>query len=306
MPTGTATGRTAAGVRHTVAMVPILGGLGAAIAFTFSILFSARASRLIGAPSTLAGAMTVGLAIALPIALVTSPAPDLPPATLGWAGLSGLGNVLGLFLTYTAYRVGTVGVVSTIASTEGAIAAVIAVVAGEVLAPGSGPALGVIAIGVVLAATGGGNEEEEGIVIPRDRSIRAAALAIGAAFSFGIGLYASGRVSELLPAAWAILPARIVGVAVVAIPLAAFRRVRITRQAWPYVLGVAIAELVGYVSYVIGARESIAIAAVLTSMFAPLATIAAFVLFRERLGRRQVLGIVLVVAGVTVLGLLQA
>lgn len=306
MRTRTATGRTSAGVRHTVAMVPILGGLGAAVAFTFSILFSARASRLIGAPSTLAGAMAVGLAIALPIALVTSPAPDLPPATLGWAGLSGLGNVLGLFLTYTAYRVGTVGVVSTIASTEGAIAAVIAVVAGEVLAPGSGPALGVIALGVVLAATGGGNEEEEGVVIPRDRSIRAAALAMGAALSFGIGLYASGRVSELLPAAWAILPARIVGVAVVAIPLASFRRVRITRQAWPYVVGVAIAELVGYVSYVIGARESIAIAAVLTSMFAPLATVAAFILFRERLGRRQVLGIALVVGGVTVLGLLQS
>ena len=200
--------------------------------------------------------MAVGLAIALPIALLTSPAPDLPPATLGWAGLAGLGNVLGLFLTYSAYRLGTVGVVSTIASTEGAIAALIAVLAGEVLAPGSGPALGVIVLGVVLAATGGGHEEEEGVVIPRDRSMRAAALAVGAALSFGVGLYAAGRVGELLPAAWAILPARVVGVAVVAMPLASFRRVRITRRAWPYVIGVAVAELVGYVSFVMGARRA--------------------------------------------------
>jgi len=287
-------------------VLPILGGLGAALSFTFSILFAARSSRLIGAPSTLAGAMSIGLAIALPIALVTSPAPDLTPATLGWAGLSGLGNVTGLFLIYTAYRLGTVGVISTIASTEGAIAAVIAVLAGEILAPGSGPVLGLIAVGVVLAASGGGDEEEEGVVIPRDRSIRAAVLAAGAALSFGVGLYAAGRVSELVPAAWAILPARVVGVAVVAIPLASFGRIRITRRAWPYVIGVALAELVGYVAFVIGARESIAVTAVLASMFAPLATVAAFVLFRERLGRRQVAGIVLVVVGVTALGLLQS
>ena len=41
-------------------------------------------------------------------------------------------------------------------------------------------------------------------------------------------------------------------------------------------------------------------------MFAPLAAVAAFVVFRERLGRRQVAGIVLVVVGVTALGLLQS
>ena len=37
-------------------------------------------------------------------------------------------------------------------------------------------------------------------------------------------------------------------------------------------------------------------------MFAPLAAIAAFVLFRERLAPRQVVGIVLVVVGIALLG----
>jgi len=285
-------------------MIPIIGGLCAALVFAVSVLVSARASRLVGAPSTVAGAMVVGLAIGLPIALVTTPAPNLDGAALGWALMAGFGNVCGLLLTYVAYRAGAVGVVSAIASTEGAIAAVIAVLAGEILAPGSGIVLALIAVGVVLAASGGG--EEEGVPIPRDRAVRAAALALAAAISFAFGLYGAGRIAGLLPLAWAILPARVVGVAVVAVPLALLGRVRITRAALPYVVATGVAEIVGYVAYTIGAREGIAVSAVLASMFAPFAAIAAFVVFRERLSRRQVAGIIAIVVGVATLGLLQA
>ncbi len=56
-------------------MIPILGGLCDRLVFAVSVLASARASRLIGAPSTLAGAMVVGLAIGLPVALVIDPDP---------------------------------------------------------------------------------------------------------------------------------------------------------------------------------------------------------------------------------------
>ncbi len=287
-------------------MIPILGGLCAALAFTVSVLVSARASRLTGArvdPGRGDG-----------------PRPGDHPAGgdrhRARAGarrsrhspgrrVSGVGNVVGLLLIYTAYRIGAVGIISTIASTEGAISAVLSVLAGEVLQPGSGPVLGVVALGVALAAAGG-REEEEGVEIPRARSIRAAALSIAAALSFGLGLYASGRISGLLPVAWAILPARVAGVLIVAIPLAVTGRVRISRAAAPYVAATGLAEIVGYVAYVVGARDGIAVASVLTSMFAPFATLAAFVLFRERLGRREVVGIGLVASGVIVLGVLQS
>ena len=46
-------------------------------------------------------------------------------------------------------------------------------------------------------------------------------------------------------------------------------------------------------------------ASVLSSMFAPLAALAAFVVFRERLGRRQIAGIALIACGMAVLGILQ-
>jgi drug/metabolite transporter (DMT)-like permease len=57
--------------------------------------------------------------------------------------------------------------------------------------------------------------------------------------------------------------------------------------------------------FTLGAREGIAVASVLSSMFAPIAAIAAFVVFRERLGRRQIVGIVLIAAGVAALGFIQ-
>ncbi len=286
-------------------MLPIVGGLGAALAFTVSVLCSARSSRLVGAASTLAVAMTVGLLVSLPVALVTAPSPSVTPTALFFATTSGIANVVGLAVTYAAYRLGAVGVITTIASTEGAIAALLSVVGGEALAPGAGPVLGAVALGVVLAATGGGGETEEGVAIPRERSLRAAGLAVLAAGLFGIGLYTSGRTAGLLPVAWAILPPRLVGVAFVAIPLAALGRFRMTRRALPYAVGVGFAEVVGYVAYAIGARQGIAVTAVLSSMFAPLTTVSAYLFFQERLGRRQVLGIVLVVGGVTALGILQ-
>ena len=290
-------------VGHTATMIPVLGGLGAALIFAVSVLVSARASRLIGSPSTVAGAMSVGLLIGLPIALLTAPPPDLGGPTLLWVGLSGFGNIVGLLLIYAAYRIGAVGIVSTIASTEGAIAAVLSVAAGEVLARGAGIILAVVAAGVVLAASAGG--EEEGVAISRDRALRAAALSVVAAACFGVSLFGGGQAAGVLPVAWAVLPARVVGTAVVAVPLVALGRLRMTRAALPFVVATGIAEVVGFSLFTLGAREGIAVASVLSSMFAPVAAIAAFVVFRERLGRRQIAGIALIALGVAALGIVQ-
>ena len=51
----------------------------------------------------------------------------------------------------------------------------------------------------------------------------------------------------------------------------------------------------------LGRHDSIAITAVLGSQFAAIAAVVAFFLFGERLSRIQVVGVVLIVGGVTVL-----
>ena len=285
-------------------MIPILGGLGAAVMFTVSVLTSARASRLIGAPSTVAWAMAVGFMVVLPVALFAAPAPDFGRGALFWFVLAGLGNVIGLLMTYAAYRVGAVAVVVTIASTEGAIAAILAVLAGEALAPGTGAILAIIAIGVAITATGT-QAGAEGTLIAPERAPRAVLLAGISAVSFGIGLYSSGRISTLLPVPWAILPPRTVGFLLIFLPLVALRRIQISWAAAPYVVAVGLAEVFGYVSYTTGAREAIAITAVLSTLFAPLSALAAWLLFRERIATRQVAGIGLVVVGIAILGAVQ-
>jgi drug/metabolite transporter (DMT)-like permease len=290
-------------------MLPIVAGILTALAFASSTMTSARASRVAGPAPVLAGVMLVGLILVAPVALLLAPLPDDPrisPATFAIATLGGAANLGGLFLIYGALRIGAVGIVSTIASTEGAIAAVVSVIAGQTLAAGSGLVLGLIAFGVVLAASARTEAVEEGVRIPRDRALRAAAIAAAAAAIFGVGLYFTGQVSEILPPAWVILPGRILGVAVLTIPLLVAGRLRAPRSAVPLIVATGTTEVVGFALYAIGARTDIALTAVLASMFAPIAAVAAFVLFRERLARIQVVGIALVVAGVALLGWLSA
>ena len=276
------------------------GGIGAALAWGAATVSAARSSRMIGAASALAWVMIVGLLVTLPAVILGGVPAALDGASAGWLLAAGFGNVCGLLLEYAALRVGMVGVVAPIASTEGAIAALLAVVAGEHLTPPIAGSLAVIAIGVLLASistASGGEGSDLGGVETR----RASLLSLAAAASFGIGLYATGRVGAVLPIAWAVIPARVVGVLIVAIPLVASGRLRLTRPAVPLVVASGLLEVVGFVSFAMGARHGIAIAAVLASQFAAVAAAAAFVVFRERLLRVQIVGVVTILVGVAVL-----
>ncbi len=290
-------------------MLAIIAGVLTSLAFASSTLTSARASRLAGPTPVVAGVMLVGLVLVSPIALLAAPVPADPaisPMTFVLAALGGAANITGLLLVYAGLRIGTVGVVSTIASTEGAIAAVVSVVAGQALAAGSGLVLALIAFGVFLAATDRSEALEGDVRIPRRQALRSAGFAAAAATVFGLGLYVTGQASALLPPAWVILPGRIIGVLALAVPLVLTGRLRIPRAAVPLVVMTGITEVVGFSLYAIGARSDIALTAVLSSMFAPMAAVAAFVLFRERLARIQILGIAIVVVGVATLGWLSA
>ena len=247
----------------------------------------------------LAWVMLTGLVVTLPWAVLEG-RPDVDTTAATWLLIGGVGNCAGLLLVYAGLRAGKVGVVAPVTSTEGAIAAVIAVIAGEQLAPGMGVALAVIATGTALA---GVTRETPGT----GSNDRVAALFAGAAaLSFGASLYATGQVGTELPIAWAILPPRVVGVLVIALPLAVMGRLQLTRQVAPFVVAAGLAEVVGFASFAIGARHGIAISAVLASQFGAVAALAAYVVFRERLTRVQVAGVVTIAAGVATLAALQA
>jgi drug/metabolite transporter (DMT)-like permease len=276
-------------------VVAIVAGLAAAACWTVTTLAASRSSRLLGPLRALAWVMLVGFVVVLPFAIASM----TPTGSARWWLLAaGTGNVGGLLLEYQAVRIGKVGVVAPIASTEGAVTALIAFAAGEPTTAATGLSLAVIAAGVVLAAL-----EDSGDVGHPVRTGPSVALALGAALAFGLGLYAAGHVSGSVSLAWLVLPARLVGVTVLAAPLALARRIRITRQAAPFVTAAGLAEVAGYCAFAIGARRSIGVTSVLGSQFAAFSAIAAHFVFGERLRRIQVVGVAAIVAGVSALAI---
>lgn len=264
-------------------------------------LCSSRATRMIGPYSVLSFVMLVGLVVATPFVVVAGVPDGLGASQIGWLGLAGGGNVAGLLLAYTALRTGKVAIVAPILSTEGAIAAVISVVAGERLGAGSGGMLVLIAAGILLASVA---KDTDGPGVGGRAGVTAL-LSVAAALCFGASLYATGRVGSELGIAWAVLPARLIGVGLVAVPLALSRRIRLTRRAAPLVVLGGLFEVGGFALFTIGARHGLAVSAVLSSQFAAIAAIAAFFVFRERLGRIQLAGVVAIAGGVAALSALQ-
>jgi drug/metabolite transporter (DMT)-like permease len=282
-------------------VIAILGGLGAAVLWASANLISSRSSRLIGASSTLAWMMLVGLAMATPLAVASGPLPPLTPALSVWAAGSGLGTVIGLLFFYRGLRIGKVGVVAALASTEGAIAAVMAIVAGERPNIPVIVMLFVITAGVATVALASGDTAADASSSAGRDERRAVMLGVAAALCFGLSIYSIGQLALSLPPFVALLPPRVVGVAAVWLPLALTGRLRMSRRAAPMVVLIGVAEVLGNASYIVGARESIAIAAVLASQYAAVAAVGAFAFFGERLSPSQRWGIVVIAGGIAVL-----
>lgn len=303
-------------------MIAILGGLGAAALWATATLCSSRSSRMLGSRVVLAWVMIVGVVVGLPLAIASPGPATLEPSTLALLGLAGVCYVVGLQLTYAALRVGKVSIVAPIVATEGAVAALIAVALGDRIGPLAALMLAVIAGGVVLSTLEPGRTDvpagdfdlvadaidepgtaaaaSKGAERPVDAR-RTALLSVGAALVFGVGLVAAGKSAALVPVAWVALAARLVGIVAVVVPLLLQRRLLVTRAALPLVVVAGVGEVIGSMLSAWGSRDSIAITAVMGSQFAAFASVAAFFLFRERLGRIQLVGVLLIVGGVTIL-----
>jgi drug/metabolite transporter (DMT)-like permease len=312
-------------------LVAVLGGLGAAVCFTVSALCASSSSQEIGAESTLAWVMLIGLVLVVPPAAALADPAQLSPAVLGLLAAAGVTNVAGLLVEYVAFRRGKVGVVTGIASTEGMVAALISAVAGARLGIRNGLLLALVTLGVAVSAASPDDGAPSPPVDPADgvpadgvpadgvaadggpadgvsaggrRAVRGAVLAVPVALLFGVTLYTTGRAGQQVSVLWALVPARLFGSALVTAPLAARRRLRLTRRALPLVAAAGAAEVLGVLSYTLGARHGLAVAAVLSSQFAALTAVAAYVIHGQRLSRSQLAGLAAVVAGVSLLSAL--
>lgn len=280
-------------------MLSVVLGLLTASFFASTSLITSRSVKVIGSASSLAWTMVVGLLITTPFVIVSG-----VPANLGtsapWMVLAGLGNVVGILLAGFAFRVGKVGVVAPILATGGAISALISAILGESIAPLVAFVLLVIVAGVVLSAVA-----PDPAPLENERPVYAVVVSSLAALCIGAGLFATGNLSDELPLAWVLLPARLVGVFVIFLPLLVTRQLRITRSTAPMVIAMGFTEVLGFVCFAIGAQYQLAVMSVFSSQFAPIAAIAAYFLFKEKLGRLQIVGVAVIVVGVTALTLVN-
>lgn len=278
-------------------MISIVFGLATAVFFASSGLLSSRAVKIIGSWSSAAWTMIIGLIITLPFLLMAG-VPDNLGASAPFMLAAGVGNVGGLVLAGLAFRVGKVGVIAPILATEGAISAVLAALTGQSIAPVIAFLLMAIVVGIVISAIAPDPEP-----LDHERPVLAVVLATAGAVMFGISLFSAGSISNDLPISWVLLPARLVGIVALAIPLAVTRRLQITRSTVPFVIGMGFCEVIGFTCFAMGAQYDVAVTSVLASQFAPIAAVMAYVLFREKLGRLQIVGVAVLVAAVTALSI---
>jgi drug/metabolite transporter (DMT)-like permease len=293
-------------------MIAVIGGTLTAVAWALATLSATRAARSIGPWSTSGWVLLIGMAASIPLLVIENVPAQVDPGALGWLAIAGIGYVAGMVFNYSALAGGKVPVAAPIVSTEGALAAAIAVLAGEAV---SGPLvlfLALLAAGVFLTALEPSDREGDDAEAPttgslgstRPSAVPFVAFAIAAAVSFGVSLFAAGRASDDVPLAWVAAAGRVVGVVFVALPLVVTGRLRLTHAALPFVAFSGVVEVVGYYTFAWGARDSIAITAVLASQAAVLAGLVAHVL-GERISRRQWLGVAVVGASVTAVTLTQ-
>lgn len=276
-------------------MIALLGGGIAAAMWGLSTILAGRAARQIGPSSTLAWVGAGGLVLILPIVAWYGVRGEWNWVNVILLIYAGLSSAIGLRFTYAALARGKVGLVVAITSTEGAIAAIIAVILGETI--GWLAAAGILMAAIGVSVVGLGRHDDDTDAMVRDN--RRAGLSAGAAaVIFGTALYVSGDVGQRLGGPWVVLSARLTGLITMGLPLLIRRELQWARPGLWFALAAGLCESIGFLGFLWGAGDGIAVAAVMATQYATVATLLSWILLRERLSRMQLAGVAVVILGV--------
>jgi drug/metabolite transporter (DMT)-like permease len=262
-------------------------GITCALCWGAPSLWLAQASRSLGPLPVLCGSILVGLVLSAPVAAFVD-APHWTTRGVLLAVLLGPLTLVGYVLGFTAFRTGAVAIVAPIIACEGGLAAVFAIAGGERPRALVGVFLALAMIGVVLASMGHGGGRSA--VLP----------ALGSAVVWGGVLALTAPAADDLGPYWAFLLSRLVALAFVA-PIA-FRSGAAhqwLRDRWR-VVAWGVGDTTAYLLFFVAAdRGPVSVAGVLVAQFATVAAIVGTVFGGERLLRRQVIGVVVVIAAIS-------
>ena len=281
-------------------MTTVLFACVTALAWGCSAVTASQASRVIGGLSTMLWVLALGVVLSGPFA-VAEGVPNLSARAWGWGAVAVVASLAGLGSAFVAMSYGKVGLVTAISSLQGAIAAIYGVIAGDRFWVLAAVGIAIASIGVFVLTQG--KNVEDG-ALRHAQPTRAVTWALVGSTISALALFAADR-AEPMSAAWVVTLVR-AGAFAVVVPIALTGRLRDPRPVWRFVAFSVVAEVIGYGAFVLATRHgSVAIAAVIASQFALVATFVSFVIFRERLSRMQLTGAAAILAGVAVLVLSQ-
>jgi uncharacterized membrane protein len=299
-------------------------GLIAAIGWGASAIAATNAARRAGTYIAVLSGQGVGVVALVLLAAFLHPSLGAVdgPAAIGLVG-AGLLGLLGYLTYYRALEYGgAVGLISAISATYGGITTLLAVfVLGEHIG-------GFGAVGVVLAVTGVAMASAyspdaaqapaiavaEPIVgvAPAPSRVRGLSragvpLALASAVTYGIGGFLLGDYSARAGALGSALVAHGSSVTVLLLALPFLgrgkaRRASASGMIWAVAAGLT--DVVALLAFAGGGQAGqVAVTAAVSSVYPAIPLVAGLVMFGERLGRRQLLGVTLIIAGLVLIGL---
>lgn len=254
-------------------------------------------SRSLSPVRVAALAQAIGLAIAIPAALVVD-AERVTGADAAWSAASGVAVGLGLVVFYTAMTRGMISLVAPVAAVTGAVVPVVyALASGE--RPGAiafvGIALAVAAIALVSLAPDDAPAAE-------GAGLGALPLAFAAGLLFGLFYVCLARVHEDA-GMWPVAISRVAATAVVvALALAVTRGLAVSRSVVPRIALIGVLEVGATVTLLLALqRGPISVASVLASLYPVTTTFLAALVLQERLRGLQLAGVGLALVAVALI-----
>jgi drug/metabolite transporter (DMT)-like permease len=276
-------------------LTAVLLALGASLFWGFADFGAGAATRRLPVFVVAAVSQTAGLAAAALVVLAT--AEGTPSARqFAWAAFAGLVGLLGLSFFYRALAMGTMGIVGPITATAAIVPVAYGLGRGERPSTLQGIGVGLAVVGVIAASL------EPGAEGSRRRIGVGVGFALAAAFSFGWSLVGLSRAAPG-GVAWAILTMRMAAVPVgVLLALVLQRRAPASPRGWLLLVAVGVTDVGATLLYgEATTRGLLSVVAVLSSLYPIVIVVLARVLLSERIGRGQLAGVAVALAGVALI-----
>ena len=272
----------------------VLLGLLAALSVGTSDFLGGLSSRRAEPVVVTASSNLAGFAMAFVAALLV--AGEVTTTDVAWGALGGVGVAVGLVALYAGYARARVSVAAPVA---GVGAAALPVIVESLFGDDdlssraiAGILLGLVAIGLVSIARSDGRGSVGSSLL----------YGLGGAAGIGLLLLCLSRTSED-GGLWPIVAARGSGFVVLALVIGARGIPRsVSRDVWPHVIAIGALITAGNALFLTATRVgSTSVAAVLTSLFTAVTVFWAWLVFREKLRRVQVLGLGVALAAVALI-----